>query len=107
MVRFFLSEQRRRRLHAVARRFAREARGNFTIMFAFTAPILILFIGMGIDYLTALSDKSRMDTAADAAAIAAVNSAVAYYKLNPTNLSGSALKQAAIAAGKVQALSVF
>jgi Flp pilus assembly protein TadG len=107
MFRFVLSEQFRRRLHAVARRFAREARGNFTILFAFTAPILILFVGMGVDYLTALSDKSRMDTAADAAAITAVNSAVAYYKLNPKNETGSSLKNDAIAAGTAQALSVF
>jgi Flp pilus assembly protein TadG len=94
-------------LHAAARRFARDARGNFVIMFAFTAPVLIVFIGMGVDYLAALSDKSRMDTAADAAAIAAVNSAVAYYKLNPKNETGSALKADAITAGKAQALNVF
>jgi Flp pilus assembly protein TadG len=107
MLRFFLSEQRRRWSHAAARRFARDARGNFAIMFAFTAPVLIVFIGMGVDYLVALSDKSRMDTAADAAAIAAVNSAVAYYKLNPKNETGTTLKNDAITAGKAQALSVF
>jgi Flp pilus assembly protein TadG len=107
MLRFFLSEQRLRGFRAAARRFGREAHGNFTVVFAFTTPILILFVGMGVDYLTALSDKSRMDTAADAAAIAAVNSAVAFYKLNPNNQTGTALKQAAINVGINQATKVF
>jgi hypothetical protein len=107
MLRFFLSEQHRRRLRAAARRFACEAHGNFTILFAFTAPVLILFIGMGVDYWVALSDKSRMDTAADAAAIAAVNTAVSYYKLNPNNETGTTLKSDAINAGIAQAKKVF
>jgi hypothetical protein len=108
MLRFFLSEQRRRQLLAAGRRFAREAGGNFTIMFAFTAPVLILFIGMGVDYWTALSDKSRMDTAADAAAISAVNTAVAYYKANPLSLTNATtLKLDAEAAGVAQATKVF
>lgn len=107
MLRSLLAIQRRIRWRDALARYARDARGNFAIMFAFAAPVLIVFIGMGIDYKTALSDKSRMDTAADAAAIAAVNTAKAYFAANSASLSGSALSNAAIAAGIAQGEKVF
>src|SRR5271163_4154372 len=107
MLRSLLAIQRRIRWRRAPARYARDTRGNFTIMFAFAAPVLIVFIGMGIDYKTALSDKSRMDTAADAAAIAAVNTAKAYFAANSASLSGSALSNGAIAAGIAQGDKVF
>ena len=67
-------------------------------MFALAAPVLIVFIGVGIDYKTSLSDKSRMDTAADAATIAAVNTAKALCRQFRVCVRFGAVKRA-IAAG--------
>jgi len=99
MLRSFSSPRRRNRLRDASRRCARDSSGNFTILFAFAAPVLILFVGMGIDYWVGLSDKTRMDTAADAAAIAAVNGAKAFFAANSGPMSGTALSNGAIAAG--------
>jgi len=107
MLRLLPSERNRLRLRDAARRFSSDTRANFTILFAFTAPVLILIIGMGIDYWTGLSDKSRMDTAADAAAIASVNAAKAYFAANSSTQSGSTLCNNAIAAGQAQGKKVF
>jgi hypothetical protein len=54
-----------------------------------------------------LSDKSRLDTAADAAALAAVSAAKAYFAANSSTESGSALSDNAIAAGKTQGANAF
>lgn len=107
MLGFLLSERLRTRSNRASRGFARDASGNFTILFALVAPILILFIGMGVDYKVGLSDKSRLDTAADAAALAAVNTAKAYFAANSSTESGSVLSDDAIAAGIAQGLKVF
>jgi len=53
--------------------------------FALTAPVLLLLIGMGLDFLSAYSNKSRMDAAADAAAIATVTAAKAFFAANSGN----------------------
>jgi len=87
--------------------FWRDQRANFAVMFALTAPILIVFVGMGIDYLVGLSFKSRWDTAADAAAIAAVKGAEAYVTANGSNESAAVLSSGAIAAGKAQGYKYF
>jgi len=87
--------------------FLRDVRGNFAITFALSAPILLLLIGMGIDFLSAYSNKSRMDAAADAAAIAAVAAAKAFYATNSGSLTGTALTNAAIAAGTAQGQKAF
>jgi Flp pilus assembly protein TadG len=107
MLRLLLNAQRRLQSYRARRRFGRDKRGNFTVLFALTAPVLILFVGMGIDYWVGLSDKTRMDTAADAAAIAAVNAAKAYFAANSSTQSGSTLSNAAIAAGVAQGVKVF
>jgi Flp pilus assembly protein TadG len=90
-----------------ARGFGCDIRGNFTILLAMSAPALILLIGMGIDYWVGLSDKTRFDTAADAAALAAVNAAKAYYAANAGSQSGTALEAAAESAGMVQGAKAF
>ena len=51
MLRSLLAIQRRIRWRRAPPRYARDTRGNFTIMSALAAPVLIVFIGMGIDYL--------------------------------------------------------
>jgi Flp pilus assembly protein TadG len=105
------SRGRRFNVHGVAmgaaRGFGCDIRGNFTILLAMSAPALILLIGMGIDYWVGLSDKTRVDTAADAAALAAVNAAKAYYAANAGSQSGTALEAAAESAGMVQGAKAF
>src|ERR1700677_334310 len=107
VLRFFSSSRRRLRLREASRRCARDSSGNFTILFAFAAPVMILFVGMAIDYWVGLFDKSRVDTAADAAAIAAVNGAKAFFAANSGPMSGTALSNAAKAAGIVLGDKVF
>jgi Flp pilus assembly protein TadG len=87
--------------------FWRDHRANIAVMFALTAPILVVFVGMGIDYLVGLSFKSRWDTAADAAAIAAVKAAEAYVTANASNQSTAALISGAKAAGNTQGGKAF
>lgn len=87
--------------------FCRDKRGNFVLLFALIAPLLVVIVGMGVDYYVALSDKSRLDTAADAAALAAVNTAKAYYAANSGSQSGTTLEANAQAAGQAQGLKVF
>ncbi len=81
--------------------------GNFAVLFALTAPLLVIIVGMGVDYYVALSDKSRLDTAADAAALAAVNTAKAYYAANSGSQSGATLENNAVAAGQAQGAKAF
>ena len=65
------------------RSFWRDERGNFAMMFGLMiVPIFVLF-GMGIDYYKSLSYRARLDAAADAAAIATINTAQAYLLANP------------------------
>jgi len=89
------------------RMFWRQQRANFTVMFALSAPVLVVFLGMGIDYVIGLSDKSRWDTAADAAAIGAVQSAEAYVTNNASSESGNSLTSDAIAAGEAEGYKLF
>ena len=93
-------------LIGVSTRFCRNKRGNFAVIFALSAPVLILFAGMGADYLEGLSFKSRWDAAADAAALAAVQGAEDYAKANATQ-SASTLSAAAISAGQAQGYKAF
>ena len=62
---------------------------------------------MGVDYYVALSDKSRLDTAADAAALEAVNTAKAYYAANSAAQSGATLESNTIAAGIARGTKAF
>ena len=95
------------RFARVLRAIRRDRSGNFTMLFALTAPALVIMVGMGVDYYVGLSDKSRLDTAADAAALAAVNTAKSYYAANSGSQSGATLENNALAAGKAQAQNVF
>jgi Flp pilus assembly protein TadG len=87
------------------RRFRREERGNVAILFSLSALALIGIAGLGIDYYRALTVKARLDLAADAAALAAINTAQAYIIAN----SGSQTDPTAtaIAQAQAQALKVF
>ena len=78
--------------------------GNVTIMFALSLIPLIGLVGYGVDYGVAITDKAKVDAAADAAAIAGVVAAKAYFANNPgqTNLSANAF-----AAGAAQATNAL
>jgi Flp pilus assembly protein TadG len=78
--------------------------GNVTILFAFSLIPMVGLIGYGVDYGVAITDKAKLDAAADAAAIAAVATAKAYFAANP---SQSNLTANALAAGAAQATAAF
>ena len=82
----------------------RDRRGNVAITFALMAVPLIAMVGLGVDYYRLLSDKARLDTAADAAALAAINTMMAYINANSQSLGQAALTSNAEAAGAKQAL---
>ena len=94
-------------LAASVRRIGRDDRGNVTIMFAMSAIVLIVLVGMGLDYYVGLSDKTRLDSASDAAALAAANAAKAFYAANSGQLAEADLVTAAKAAGQAQGLTAF
>lgn len=53
------------------RRFARDASGATAILFAVALPVLLMAVGGGIDYASLSLQKSRLQVASDAAAVAA------------------------------------
>ncbi|MGU3330920.1 pilus assembly protein TadG-related protein, partial [Methylobacterium mesophilicum] len=65
---------------------------------------MVGLLGYGIDYGVAITDKSKLDAAAGAAAIAAVATAKAYIAANPGQANVTAN---AIAAGIAQASKAF
>ena len=86
------------------RAFGPSQRGNVAIIFAFSMIPLVGLVGLGTDYGVALTDKSKLDNAADAAALAAVATAKAYVAANPSDLT---LSTDSIAAGLNQASRSF
>lgn len=91
-------------LRDLARRVVNDRAGSLTTMFAFSLIPMIGFVGLATDYGLELAAKSKLDHAADAAAIAAITSAQSYivaYKGSgdPTT--------AAIAVGKAQGQAQF
>ncbi|MEZ5872867.1 MAG: TadE/TadG family type IV pilus assembly protein [Nitratireductor sp.] len=56
-------------------RFLEDKRGNFAIITAIIAPVLIGVIGLAVDFSIFFSQKSQMQEAADQAALAAVREA--------------------------------
>ncbi len=71
-------------------RFARASSGNVSITFALCLVPLVGLVGLGLDYGVAVTDKSKLDNAADAAALAAVATAKAYIAANPSDPNASA-----------------
>ncbi len=109
MPRLHLTARRpRRAMHRMfgvfPRAFHRSVSGNVSIVFALSLIPMIGFVGLGIDYGMALSAKAKLDSAADAAAVAAVATAKAYVAANPKD---SNLTADAIAAGQARGLTAF
>ncbi|MDX7953807.1 pilus assembly protein TadG-related protein [Lichenihabitans sp. Uapishka_5] len=88
----------------VLKRFGRGRDANVAILFGFCLVPLIGMVGLGTDYGIALSAKSKLDNAADAAALAAVSTAKAYVAQNPSSANLTAL---AIAAGLDRAYRAY
>ncbi len=92
---------------ARARRFFGDRRGNFAVLFALTAPIFVLIVGLGLDYLDGLTFKTRWDAAADFGALAAVKAAQAYASANAATQNAPDLQADASAAGSAAGLKAF
>lgn len=99
------------RLLNTARRLARQGaslprarRGNVSMMFGLGAIPLIGLIGLGVDYGTAITAKTKLNAAADAAALAAVVTAKSYIGANPTQTN---VTQNGITAGINQGINAF
>lgn len=52
-------------------RFWKDTSGNIATVFGVTAPLTLLFIGVGVDLTLSLDEKSKMQTALDGAVLAA------------------------------------
>jgi Flp pilus assembly protein TadG len=88
-------------------RFRADRRGTVAIIVGLSIIGLVGTAGLGIDFYNALAAKSRLDLATDAAAIAAINAAQTYITTYSATQTDPALTNAAIAAGRAQALKVF
>ncbi|UMY18705.1 pilus assembly protein TadG-related protein [Methylobacterium organophilum] len=95
---------RARRLNAWAKALAGETTGSLTVLAALAMIPILGFIGLGIEYGMAVTNKTRLDNAADAAALSAVVTAKAYVAAN-ANQPG--VIDAALIAGQNQAIKVF
>ena len=89
------------------RAWSKNRRGNVAMLFGLMAIPLVVLLGFGIDYYKGLSDKSRLDAAADAAALAAINAAQQYISNNSQTQTDPGLTNNAIAAGQAQGLKAF
>ncbi|MCX8252477.1 Flp pilus assembly protein TadG [Beijerinckiaceae bacterium RH AL1] len=101
MQRLFLSVGK---VVCLLRSYASDRRGNVAILVAITMIPMVGLVGLGTDYGIALTDKSKLDNAADTAAIAAVSAAKSYVTANPNDLN---LTANALAAGLNQATRSF
>ena len=88
-------------------KWGRDQGGSAAILFAFSLLPTIGIVGLGIDYYTGLSHKTRLDAAADSAAIAAITTAQNYISANSASQTDPALTNNAMAAGTAQAKKVF
>ncbi|MCJ2106440.1 pilus assembly protein TadG-related protein [Methylobacterium sp. E-041] len=102
---WLLNRLRRAGRHAVSRPSLAQARdGNVAMIFGLSLIPMVGLIGLGVDYGVAITNKTKLDGAADAAAVAAVATAKAYIAANQGKPN---LTAKAIAAGITQATNVF
>ena len=57
-------------------RFKRNLRGNVTLFFALSMPVVLVAIGISIDFGRAAAARTQLNSAADAAALAALTPAM-------------------------------
>ena len=93
---------------SLLRRARTDERGNMSIILALSALPLVMTIALAMSVYSAYGVKSRFDSAADAAVLAAAQGAVNYVKQNAgSSGSGSDLTSAAIAAGQSAGTQAF
>lgn len=93
-----------RQLRSGFRKFMRDERGNVFIIMGLAILPALGIVALGVDYSVTLTAKAKLDTAADAAAVAGVVAAKNYI----TNYTGTGSPNAgAIAAANAVALSQF
>ena len=64
------------RLKSAFQRLRRDERANVSMIFAFSVPVLVLAMAVGVDFTNAAVTRSRLADAADAAALAALTPAM-------------------------------
>ena len=62
-----------RALFQLIRRFSRDRNANVALLFGITAVPLLMAVGAGIDYSLATRMKAKLQSAADAAAVASIS----------------------------------
>ena len=93
--------------HRQAARLGRDERGAAAILFALCMIPMIGVIGLGIDYLSSLAHKARLDGAADAAAISGITAAQNYITAHQATQAEPGLTNDAKAAGNAQGKKTF
>lgn len=83
---------------------ASNAEGSINVLFALALLPTIGLVGLGVDYGMAISSKTRLDNAADAAALAGVVTAKEYIAANTRQSDATA---AGLKAGEYQAAKAF
>ncbi len=101
MSRFMTSTSR---FAAATARFIRARDGGIAILFGLSLIPIIGLVGLAVDYGVAITNRTRLDRAADAAALAAVVTAKAYVAAHSGE---SGVMDAALAAGQKQATNTF
>lgn len=92
------------RFAAVLASLMRSRDGGIGIVFGLSLIPIIGLVGLGIDYGLTLTNRARLDRAADASALAAVVTARAYVVANASQVG---VMEAARIAGRVQATNTF
>ena len=82
-----MTKRNRRTLIETVRDFISAKGANVAIIFGLSLIPLVGLIGIGTDYGVGLANKSKIDNAADAAALAAVATAKAFVAANPNDTS--------------------
>ncbi len=76
-------------LTSLIRRFSRDQRGNVAIIFGMSLALLLSAVGAGIDYSLATRMKAKLQSAADAAAVAAISvNSPGYLQASLTGVDG-------------------
>ncbi|GEP06398.1 pilus assembly protein [Methylobacterium oxalidis] len=96
-----------RRVRDGAARFGRDRGANVAILVGFAALPMIGLCGAGVEYARGVAVQSRLNAAADAAAIAAIRAAADYAAQNAGSQSGTALAGGIASAGQAQAAKAF
>ncbi|SFV13904.1 Flp pilus assembly protein TadG [Methylobacterium sp. 174MFSha1.1] len=99
-----MSLTRASRLVAALASLMRDRDGGIGIIFGLSLIPIVGLVGLGVDYGMAITNRARLDRAADASALAAVVTAKAYVAANS---SQSGVLDKARAAGVAQAVNTF